>query len=304
MRIAVTGAGGKLGRHVVARALLAGHDVVAVDLPTALGELQQSHFDATTLPQRGFAATVECRAADLTQFDEVRAALAGTDAVAHLGALIHPRYPEPAVHHTNVGGTHHVLVAAEEHGLGAVCLASSVNAIGGIFSATPRYDYLPIDEEHPGRRSPDAGPPSRSPRYGCTPSARTSPPPAGRPRTTGTPGSCGGGRPSTPRQRPACSPCTAARRGRPSTTSWPPGPAPTSRRRSWPGGGTRTCRCAGRCPGTRASGTPAGHSPTSAGTPRTSILRCRTGSGTPGKAADGDHRIPVHRRIGAIPRAR
>ncbi|WP_433556256.1 NAD-dependent epimerase/dehydratase family protein [Pseudonocardia xinjiangensis] len=149
MRIAVTGAGGKLGRHVVARALLAGHDVVAVDLPAALGELQQSHFDATTLPQSGFAASVECRAADLTQFDEVRAALAGTDAVAHLGALIHPRYPEPVVHHTNVGGTHHVLVAAEEHGLGAVCLASSVNAIGGIFSATPRYDYFPIDEEHP-----------------------------------------------------------------------------------------------------------------------------------------------------------
>lgn len=134
MRIAVTGAAGRLGRHVVARALLAGHEVVAVDLPAVV-------------PQPD--SDVEWRAADLTELDEVRAALAGTHAVAHLGALTHPRYPEPEVHHTNVGGTYNVLVAAEEHGLGAVCVASSVNAIGGIYSAEPRYDYLPVDEEHP-----------------------------------------------------------------------------------------------------------------------------------------------------------
>lgn len=134
MRIVVTGAAGGLGRYVVARALLAGHEVVAVDLPAAV-------------PQPD--GDVEWRPADLTQLDEVRAVLTGADAVAHLGALTHPRHPEPVVHRTNVGGTYNVLVAAEEHGLGAVCIASSVNAIGGIYSATPRYDYLPVDEEHP-----------------------------------------------------------------------------------------------------------------------------------------------------------
>ncbi len=138
MRIAVTGAAGKLGRHVVARALLAGHEVVAVDLPAAV-------------PDDGVdeVGGAEWRAADVTDLGEVRAALAGAQGVVHLGALVHPRYPEPLVHRTNVDGTHHVLVAAEEHEVGAVCLASSVNAIGGVFSAVARYDELPVTEEHP-----------------------------------------------------------------------------------------------------------------------------------------------------------
>jgi nucleoside-diphosphate-sugar epimerase len=133
VRIAVTGAAGRLGRYVVARALEAGHGVIAVDLPAVV--------PATT-------ADVEWRTADLVELDEVRAALSGTDAMVHLGALTSPRHPQPEVHRTNVGGTYNVLVAAEEHGLRAVCIASSVNAIGGIYSADPRYDYFPVDEEH------------------------------------------------------------------------------------------------------------------------------------------------------------
>lgn len=135
MRIAVTGAAGRLGRHVVARALRAGHEVIAADLP-----------DAVPDPD----GRAEWRAADLGDLDAVRAALAGAQGVIHLGGLIHPRYPEPEVHRTNVSGTYHVLVAAEEHGMGSVCLASSINAIGGIYSSVARYDYFPIDEEHPG----------------------------------------------------------------------------------------------------------------------------------------------------------
>ncbi|OZM75931.1 NAD(P)-dependent oxidoreductase [Pseudonocardia sp. MH-G8] len=134
MRIAVTGAAGRLGRRVVARALDAGHEVIAADLPAAL-EGQQ-------------VDGVEWRSADVTDLEQVRAALAGAQGVVHLGALIHPRYPEPLVTRTNVDGTHHVLVAAEEHGAGAVCLASSINAIGGVFSAAARYDAFPVTEEH------------------------------------------------------------------------------------------------------------------------------------------------------------
>jgi nucleoside-diphosphate-sugar epimerase len=134
LRIAVTGAAGRLGRHVVARALRAGHEVIATDLPGAAGESD---------------GPVEWRAADLTDVDEARAALAGAQGVIHLGGLVHPRYPEPEVHRVNVNGTYHVLVAAEEHGLDGVCLASSVNAIGGVYSVAPRYDYFPVDEDHP-----------------------------------------------------------------------------------------------------------------------------------------------------------
>lgn len=134
MRIAITGAAGRLGRHVVARTLRAGHEVIATDLPGAVGES---------------AERVEWRAADLTDLDAARAALAGAQGVIHLGGLVHPRHPEPEVHRTNVNGTYHVLVAAEEHGLEGVCLASSINAIGGVYSTAPRYDYFPVDEEHP-----------------------------------------------------------------------------------------------------------------------------------------------------------
>jgi nucleoside-diphosphate-sugar epimerase len=134
LRIAVTGAAGRLGRHVVARALRAGHEVIATDLPGAVGESD---------------GRVEWRAADLTDLDGARAALAGAHGVVHLGGLVHPRYPEPEVHRVNVGGTYHVLVAAEEHGLEGVCLASSINAIGGFYSADPRFDYFPVDEDHP-----------------------------------------------------------------------------------------------------------------------------------------------------------
>jgi UDP-glucose 4-epimerase len=134
LRIAVTGAAGRLGRHVVARALRAGHEVVATDLPGAAGEPD---------------GRVEWRPADLTDLDQARAALAGAEGVVHLGGLVHPRYPEPEVHRVNVNGTYNVLVAAEEHGLGGVCLASSVNAVGGVYSAAPRYDYFPVDEAHP-----------------------------------------------------------------------------------------------------------------------------------------------------------
>ena len=135
MRIAVTGAAGQLGRWLVDRARRAGHEVVAVELPAVVGQ----HSDG-----------VRWRGADLTVLDEARAALAGVHAVAHLGALTSPgAAPEPEVHRTNVEATYNVLLAAEEHGLASVCTASSINAIGGIYSRRPRYDYFPLDEEHP-----------------------------------------------------------------------------------------------------------------------------------------------------------
>jgi nucleoside-diphosphate-sugar epimerase len=135
VRIAVTGAAGRFGRHVVARALRAGHEVVAIDLPAAL-------------PAEN--GTVEWRPADLVVIEEARSALAGAAAVVHLGAIPGARaLPEPQVHHINVASTYNVLLAAEEHGVSAVCTASSVNAIGGIFSERPRYDRFPVDEEHP-----------------------------------------------------------------------------------------------------------------------------------------------------------
>jgi UDP-glucose 4-epimerase len=77
-------------------------------------------------------------------------AFRGCDAVIHMAAIPSPgRQPDHIVHNNNVVGSYNALRAAAEHGILRVCQASSVNAIGHAYSRRPRYDYLPLDEEHP-----------------------------------------------------------------------------------------------------------------------------------------------------------
>jgi UDP-glucose 4-epimerase len=62
----------------------------------------------------------------------------------------HPRnLHDAAVYSDNTTGSYNVLSAAVASGIERICLASSVNAIGGIYSRAPRYDYFPVDEQHP-----------------------------------------------------------------------------------------------------------------------------------------------------------
>lgn len=140
MRIAVTGAGGRLGQALVPAALARGHQVVAIDRTAAPGHEPD-----------GFAnRTAANRTADLTDYPETERAMAGCDALVHLAALTSPAAaPEPLVHHNNVVASYNALRAAEVHGIRRICLASSVNAIGGVYSTEPRYDYFPLDEQHP-----------------------------------------------------------------------------------------------------------------------------------------------------------
>jgi UDP-glucose 4-epimerase len=53
------------------------------------------------------------------------------------------------VHNTNVLASYNALSAAARVGIQRVCQASSVNATGAAFSRWPRYDYFPLDEQHP-----------------------------------------------------------------------------------------------------------------------------------------------------------
>jgi nucleoside-diphosphate-sugar epimerase len=134
VRIVVTGAAGRLGRALTKQALAQGHQVVAVDRePTAAA----------------VASGVHIRAADITEYADLAAASAGCDAVIHLAAYTTPAaMPEPIVHNNNVVASYNALRAAEANGITRVCLASSVNAIGGKYSRQPRYDYFPVDEQH------------------------------------------------------------------------------------------------------------------------------------------------------------
>ena len=137
MRIAVTGARGKLGIPLVQLALDAGHSVVAIDrVPTPA-------------PPRSRPALEE-HVVDVADYRALVSVLRGCEAVIHTAAFVQPwAAPEPEVHNGNVVGSYNVLAAAEANGIRRVCLSSSVNAIGAFYSAAPRYDYFPVDEEHP-----------------------------------------------------------------------------------------------------------------------------------------------------------
>lgn len=137
MQIAVTGGRGLLGTAVVAEGCRRGHRVVSIDIrPVAPAE------------DGGDAATQVV--ADLTAYEELRREVAGCDAIVHLAGRPSPfGAPPHVVHNTNVVASYNALGVAVELGIEHFCYASSINAIGGAFSARPRYDYFPIDEEHP-----------------------------------------------------------------------------------------------------------------------------------------------------------
>ncbi len=136
MKIAITGAAGGLGVAVTEAALAQGHEVAALDLPGATSPVT--------------AGGIERVAADTTDYEAVRDAFRGCDAFVQLAALLSPdKRPEPQVHHNNVLTSYNALQAAAENGITRVCLASSVNAIGGAYSHSPHYDYFPLTEEHP-----------------------------------------------------------------------------------------------------------------------------------------------------------
>jgi nucleoside-diphosphate-sugar epimerase len=127
MKIAVTGASGKIGSAVVRLARERGHQVVPIDI---VGDGVE-HLD-------------------VSDYDGLVTAFAGCDGVVHMAAIPRPGLaPDHVVHNTNVVGSYNVMRAAVENGIRRICQASSVNAIGHSFSRQPRYRYFPLDEDHP-----------------------------------------------------------------------------------------------------------------------------------------------------------
>lgn len=138
MRIAVTGGSGELGRHLVPYLLAAGHDVVSIDrAPPAT-------------PHDPPARSAEHVTADVCDFETLADCLRGCQALIHLAAHRSPvGQPAPVVYGENTLGSYNVLHAAATLGIRRLCLASSINAIGGAYSGSPHYDYFPLDERHP-----------------------------------------------------------------------------------------------------------------------------------------------------------
>jgi len=134
MRVVVTGAAGRLGRAVMARAQESGIETVGVDRIASVGQGQRQTI-----------------VTDLCDLGQVCGALAGADAVIHLAAIPAPvGYPPEVVFRNNVLGQFNVYEAAAILGIRRVVEASSVSALG--FPWQHRWSeplYLPIDEQHP-----------------------------------------------------------------------------------------------------------------------------------------------------------
>src|SRR5258708_15730196 len=133
MRVVVTGANGHLGRVVVSLLLEQGIEVVGLDKEVA---------------RQPGASMVRV---DLCDLGQVFGAMAGADAVIHLGAIPSPRgRPPELVYFNNVMSQFNVFEAAAGLPISRVVSASSLSAF--CFPFSHRWSqplHLPLDEALP-----------------------------------------------------------------------------------------------------------------------------------------------------------
>lgn len=133
MKIALTGAGGKLGQAILPLALAEGHQVVAIDRQLPV------------LPE-----TVEGHAVEMSDYEGLVSAFSGCDSLIHMAAIPSPRaLPDHQVHSNNVVGSYNAMRAAVDAGISRICQGSSVNALGLAYAKERHFDYFPVDELHP-----------------------------------------------------------------------------------------------------------------------------------------------------------
>jgi nucleoside-diphosphate-sugar epimerase len=138
--IAVTGGNGKIGEAILDHLSDYNYETVNV----ARGKQREDISDR-------YVTT------DLLDAGETYGALAkyDADAVIHMGTIPNPySNPDFRVYESNVLSAAHVLEAADALGMEAVCLASSINALGSEHQERPAdVRYIPVNESHP--RTPD-----------------------------------------------------------------------------------------------------------------------------------------------------
>jgi uncharacterized protein YbjT (DUF2867 family) len=126
MRVAVTGANGFVGRHLIAQLLLRGHDVRALisERPGAEKEL----------PDSG-GGRVDVRRADVRKPESLSAAFDGIDAVVHTVAV--PTERKQKFAEVNVAGVAHVVAEARRARVGRIVHMGALRA-----DRASRYPYL------------------------------------------------------------------------------------------------------------------------------------------------------------------
>jgi nucleoside-diphosphate-sugar epimerase len=133
MKVAVTGANGRVGKYMIQELLDHGYEVRALTM------------------EPWEEAPVEQAQADIMDAGQVTKALAGCDAVIHLAAIPSPNgFSDSHIFQTNTMGVFHVLHAAGQLGMKRAAVASSDCAFGITWSfSRAKPVYLPMDEEHP-----------------------------------------------------------------------------------------------------------------------------------------------------------
>ena len=136
-KIIVTGGAGLLGSHVV-REMAEHAQITTLDVkePEAKSQGGQDHINLS-----------------ITNYEEIKKALTGHDAVIHLAAIPNPREADAkTTFNNNVEGAWTVLQAAEDAGIKRVVVASS-DSVFGLSYNPPDWppQFLPVDETHPTR---------------------------------------------------------------------------------------------------------------------------------------------------------
>lgn len=143
MRVAVTGASGLVGSHVVRELLASGHEPVAFSRSVdKLAAAARMHGTETVLQVAG----------DVTDRDSVRGLLRSVDAVVHAAAMAETKGVSAAAQHAvNVDGTRVVIEEAVAAGLASIQHVSSVS----VFFPTPN-DVMTVDDPFTRVSSPYA----------------------------------------------------------------------------------------------------------------------------------------------------
>jgi len=133
LKIAVTGARGLVGKEVVKLAKSQGHYVIQINRTK-----EKEENDPNS----------EQREAEATDYDAMKEAFKGAEAVIHLAAIPNPEgKPDHVVHNTNVQGGYNAMHAAASLGIKRFSLASSVNAHGLVYSKGEIvFPAFPLDE--------------------------------------------------------------------------------------------------------------------------------------------------------------
>jgi nucleoside-diphosphate-sugar epimerase len=139
VKVVVTGAKGRVGQIVVNELMNKGYKVRAIT---------HSHWQECPTEQISL---------DILDYEKVFASLNGFDALIHLAAIPSPGKDDNSrVFQNNVVGVYNFVLAAGQHGIKRIAIASSDCAFGLTFAHNlPTIEYLPVDEEHPTR--PDNG---------------------------------------------------------------------------------------------------------------------------------------------------